>query len=420
VIKGKLTVKKVARAKPGRHGDGAGLYLEAGENSASWLLRWERDGRERWHGLGSARDVSLDEARELAREARRLIKGGGDPVEQKRAERAAMAAAKAKVKTFGECATIYFNDRRDGWHPAHALQWSSTVLGRLLDGQPVKADYCEPLRNLPVQMIDVPLVLSIIQPIWRIKPTTADRVRNRIEATLDWASAAGLRSGDNPAALKTIGKLLPKLGREQTNYAAVPYRELPAVFVNLRALPGTPARALEFAVLCAARSNEVLEALWPEIDWHDRVWIIPRERMKGGIDHRVPLSPQALELLRALPREDGHSYVFVSSRPGRPLARNSLRRVMKRLGRRETSHGTARASFSTWASERTRFERPVIEGALAHAISDEVEAAYKRNDGGSYLLDKRRELLDHWAAFLHTPPVDMPDKVVLIRTGATR
>jgi integrase len=400
VRKGKLTIKKIERAKPGRHGDGHGLYLEVGENSASWLLRWERDGRERWHGLGSAADLTLDEAREEAREKRKLIKAGIDPIDKKRADRAAERVAKAKVRTFSECAIAYFEAQLPAWkHPAHALQWSSTVLGRTLTGQPVANDYCKPLRSLPVQAIDVPMVLSVLQPVWYEKAETARRLRNRIESVLDWATAAGLRSGDNPAALKMIGKLLPsRIKGAKEHHAALDYRELPAFITALRARQGNDARALEFAILACARTAEVLGAKWSEIDFKDKLWIVPADRMKAGKEHRQPLSPAAINLLRKLPREADNPHVFIGSRPGMPLGDSTLQHMLKKLGCTATPHGM-RATFRTWAQERTNFPDIVQEMALAHSVGSETVKAYRRGE----LMDKRRKLLDAWATYCASP-----------------
>jgi integrase len=400
----RLKVKDCQRAKPGRYADGGGLYLQVGDNSASWLYRWERDGRERWCGLGSFWDVSLDEARELARQARRLVKVGGDPIADKRAAQAQAKIATARTKTFRECATIYFNDRRDGWDPVHALQWSSSVLGILLDGTPSKmGGYCKGLLPMPVQMIDVPVVLSVVQPLWKTKSETARRVLNRIAEVLDWARAAGLRSGDNPANLKIIGKLLPKQERRQKGHASVPVKELAAVYATIAALPGLAARALQFCILTTTRTSETLEAKWSEIlPLENRTWTIPPERMKGGVEHKVPLSEAAVSLLRALPT-DGGDIVFLSAKPGQPMDHNALLRVLNiHAGRDETVHGM-RACFSTWASDIAHSPPPVTEACLAHQISKESERSYKRGT----LFDRRRQLMDKWASYCTTiaPPV---------------
>jgi integrase len=312
------------------------------------------------------------------------------------------------VKTFGECATIFFNDRRDGWDARHALQWSSGVLGTCLDGTPSTSDYCRPLRNVPVHLIDVPAVLSVVQPIWKTKPETAARTLNRISSVIDWATAAQLRSGDNPAAMRVIGKLLPKRERKKESFASVPVRELPAVYAAIAARPSSPARALQFAILTATRTAEALDARWSEISLADKLWTVPAARMKGAVDHKVPLSEAAIALLRALPRDD-HDLVFLSSRPGLPLGRNALRQLLQvTLGRKETTHGM-RAAFSTWASDVAHAPPPVIEASLAHVIPGSAERAYKRGT----LFDRRRALMEQWGKFVTAPPVT-GDNVVSI------
>jgi integrase len=416
MIRGKLTERRVQRAKPGKYGDGGGLYLEVGENSASWTYRWERAGKDRYLGLGSLRDVDLTEARELAREARRLVKAGGDPLVEKHAQRAAREAAAAKQKTFGECAAMFFADRRDGWHPAQAAQWSSNMLGVLLDGRPSEADYTKALRSKPVAMVDTTDVLATVRPLWATMPVKAARVLNWIAQVLGWATAAKLRSGENPASRDTIRPLLPKVKHKHKHHDAVPWRELPGLMHALRKREGSPARALEFAILTSARTDECLAARWLEISWDDKLWIVPAERMKGGEEHKVPLAPYLIDLLTALPRsrDPQDDLIFLSSVPGRPLARNALQKMLKRLDRSETPHGM-RASFSTWASDVAHAPPPVIEASLAHKINSEVERSYKRGT----LLDRRRDLMTKWATYCTTPPVksadESADKVVPLR-----
>jgi integrase len=258
----------------------------------------------------------------------------------------------------------------------------------------------KPLRSLPVQAIDVPMVLSVLQPVWHVKPETANRLRNRIESVLDWATAAGLRTGDNPAALKMVGKLLPRAKVAKEPHAALSYRELPAFMAALRARQGSQARALEFAILTCARSAEALQANWSEIDFEERLWTVPASRMKGGKEHRQPLSLAVIELLRQLPREADNPHIFISSRPGMPLAKGALRKILKVLGCKATPHGF-RASFRTWAQERTSFPDIVAEMALAHSVGSETVKAYRRGE----LMDKRRKLLDAWAVYCASPAI---------------
>jgi integrase len=414
MLKGKLTIKRVARLvhRPGRYGDGGGLYLEIGEGgAASWTFRWSDGGRDRWHGLGSLRDVSLDEARDLAREKRKLVRAGGDPIAERRAAVVERRLAQARVRTFGQCADIYFNDRVDNWDREHAAQWSATVLGRLLDGRPSRSDHCKSLRDISVAAIDVPTVLNAVQPLWRTKAETARRVLGRISSVLDWATAAGLRGGTNPASLKIVGRLLPRQERRQKSHAAVPVLEIPSVYAAVAAHPGSAARALQLCILCATRSSECLNARWSEIDFEDRSWTIPRERMKGGVEHKIPLSDAAISLLRSL-LTDGHDLVFLSSKPGQPLARQAMRQVLKRFGRTEAVHGF-RAGLSTWASEHASAPPPVVEAALAHRVPDAVARAYQRGT----LFERRRGLMAQWAQFCVSPPAAASGNIVSINTA---
>jgi integrase len=262
-----------------------------------------------------------------------------------------------------------------------------------------------------VTAIDTPLLISVLQPIWHEKPVTAGRVRQRIEAVLDYAIASEFRTGDNPARLATLGKVLPNGSKKTDHFAAIPYAELPAFMVALRAKKGSTARALEFLILTATRTNEVFGALWSEINLPEKVWIIPAERMKEGKEHRVPLAPAALKLLGEVYREDGNPFVFIGGRKGRGIGDTSaLLQVLHSLGRRETAHGM-RSTFSDWAYERSNATAHVIELSLAHAIGNAAEKAYRRSD----LLTRRRELMEQWARFCTEPAAT--GEVVPIRGG---
>jgi integrase len=402
-----LTAKKVAKLlrQPGRYGAGRGLVLQVvSPTNASWLLRYQRLGRERWLGLGPVADFTLVEARERARKARQQIRDGIDPIDAKRAAKAAEVAAKARAVTFGKCAADYFDAHSPGWgHPKHIQQWRSTVLGLTMNGAPAAADYCKTLRAMPVQAIDVPLILSTLKPLWQSKPETGSRVRARIASVLDYAKAAGYRSGDNPAAWNVIGKLLPARDKlvAVNHFEAVPYNEIPNFMAELRAREGTAARALEFLLYTAARSTEAREATWGEINFDEKLWRIPARRMKGGKEHVVPLAPETIELLRGLYREsDGDdALIFIGRRPGVPLTDLALMTLMRKMGRSETVHGF-RATFRTWCDERTSYPHPVVEMALAHAIPSAVEKAYRRGS----MLEKRARLMRDWARFLHASP----------------
>ena len=385
----KLTQLAVRAAKPGMHGDGGGLWLQvtAGKDGLrkSWLFRFQVAGRERQMGLGPLSVVTLAEARERAAEARKLRSDGIDPIEQRNAQRVSESVASAKAMTFKQCSESYIASHSRGWSSAkHAEQWVTTL-----------ATYAYPVfGDLPIAAIDTGLVMRAIEPIWSTKPETAGRVRGRIESVLDWAKVRGYRDGENPARWKGhLDQLLPQRGkvRKVKHHAAMPYAELPAFMVAVRARPATAARALEFAILTAARTGEVLGARWQEIDLEARIWTVPAERMKAGREHRVPLSDAALAILHAIYRTG--DLVF-------PLSHMALFRFLRQMERGEiTAHGF-RSTFRDWASEETSHSRDVVEMALAHAIADKTEAAYRRGD----LFDKRRRLMTEWEAYCGAPP----------------
>jgi integrase len=391
-----LTAKKVERVKaPGRYHDGHGLYLQVrSPGNKSWGLRYERNGAERWMGLGPAHTVSLKEARERARAARLLLLDGIDPIDHRRAERAKVAAAKAKALTFREAAQAYFDQHEGKWRSAkHRGQFITTL-----------RTYAFPvLGNMSVADIDTPAVLRAIEPIWMAKTETASRTRGRIESVLDWCTVRGFRQGDNPARWKGhLAEVLPARSQvaKPVHLAAMPYQQVPAFMAALRERQGVAARALEFIILTAARSGEVTGARWDEIDPDGKVWTIPAGRMKGGREHRVALSARAVELLNALPTEDGNDFVFIGPRAGSGLSHMAMRGVLERMGRADvTTHGF-RSSFRDWCAERTNCANHVVEMALAHAVGDKVEAAYRRGD----LLAKRRQLAEAWAQYCASPP----------------
>jgi integrase len=423
--RGELSVKFIERAirRPGRYYDGwgSGLMLEVGPNGrASWVLRYMRDGKERWHGLGSLTDVTLDEAREVARVKRKALrKEGIDPIAAERAERNARAAERAKNRTFGACAEALIERKRPLWkHAKHGAQWQSSVLGITKAGLPARDDYCRELRSMPVAAIDKAAVIRALEPIWVDRHESAQRLRNRIEAVLSYAVSRGYREpGPNPASLETIGDALPNRKElknllRKTHFAALDYREIGTFMVELRALPGIIPRALEFAVLTGARTNETLGARWSEIDLVHSEWNIPGVRMKAGHDHRVLLSDAAIALLRALPRVS--VFVFPSADLEKPLGEDALRRLVHRKMNRPsiTVHGF-RSSFSTWANEQTNFPHHAIEIALAHAVGTEVSRAYARGD----MIAKRRELMAAWARFCAAPSLAPGENVIPIGQG---
>ena len=382
----------VSRLKePGLHpvGGVAGLRLQVSPSGArSWILRTAVGGKRREKGLGGFPDVTLAGARDAARAARALIASGVDPIAEGKAARSALQAAGASVLTFNECAEKYIRAHESEWkNPKHIAQWRSTL-----------ETYAGPvLGKLNVADIELPHVLGVLEPIWEIKTETASRVRGRIESVLDWAKVRGYRTGPNPAQWKGhLDHVLPAPGKVQKpeHHRALPIDEMPSFMEQLRKVDGQGARALEYAILTAARSGEVRGAAWAEIDLGAKVWVIPGSRMKAGKEHRVPLSEAALAVVLKAPRMAGCDFVFPSSRNG-PLSDATLSATMKRMGVDAVPHGVARSSFRDWCAERTNYPRDVAEMALAHSIGDKVEAAYRRGD----LFEKRRLMMQDWGAF---------------------
>jgi integrase len=386
----KLSARRVATTtEPGLYGDGHGLWLQVGPaGGKSWSFRYQLNRRARQMGLGPVDLVSLAEARDLGRDARRLLLKGIDPIEDRRAKRQTAQTGDTKAITFRDCAERYIAAHEPAWrNEKHRAQWSSTL-----------AAYVYPsLGDLPVATVDTAAVMRVLQPIWSAKPETAGRVRGRIEAVLDRAAVLGNRGADNPARWRGhLDKLLPARRniRRVRHHAAMPYRELPAFLTELRSQPATSARALEFAILIAARTGEVLGARWAEIDLDSALWTVPAERMKGHRTHRVPLCPAAVVLLGALPSEG--DYVFSGARRGRPLSQMAMAMLLRRMGRADVTVHGFRSSFRDWAAEVAHAPREVAEAALAHAIGSEVEAAYQRGD----MLERRRSLMEAWSRFL--------------------
>jgi integrase len=407
---GKLTALKVARdLPPGMYADGAGLYLQvAGAGAKSWIYRFSLTGKAREMGLGSLYALSLSDARIKAGECRRLRQEGIDPIEARKASREQVALDAAKTLTFKEAAASYVASHRAGWrNDKHAAQWESTL-----------AAYAEPvLGRLSIQVIDTALVLKVLEPIWKAKPETAGRVRGRIEAILDWAKVRGLRQGENPARWRGhLDHLLPAKSkvRRVKHHAALPYAELPRFIEGLRAQEGVAARALEFTILTAARTGDTIGATCGEFNGPDNLWTIPAERMKAGKEHRVPLSGRALVILREAEsaRTLGSNYVFPGGKAGKPLSNMAMTEVLRRMACGDiTVHGF-RSTFRDWAAERTNFPSEVVEMALAHAVGDKVEAAYRRGD----LFEKRHRLMAEWATYCNTPAAaSTRDKVVAMR-----
>jgi len=363
-----LTIKRIQklRQRPGKYLDEHGLLLKVfSPNAASWFLRYQRKGRERYLGLGPLSAFSLSEARERARRARGLLADGVDPLQRKR-------AAAARAISFAACAQQYYDAHHASWSNAkYARQWLTAL-----------RDHVFPrIGQLPVAEIDETAVLSTLKPLWADKTSTAKRMRRRIEQVLNYALAARYRSGDNPARWEILKHLLArpdKLARSQ-HLPALPYAELPAFMARLREIHGVDARALEFTILTAARSREVIGARWAEIDWEAQTWTIPAGRMKSRKEHRVPLSARALSLLKELYAEDDNAFVFVGARSGRSIGHVQMLRALRQLEDRATVHGF-RSTLSDWAHETTSYSNHSIEQALAHAVGNAVERAYRRGD----------------------------------------
>ena len=415
-----VTAVQIPRFGPGLHpvGGVAGLQLQVAPSGArSWVLRVMVGGRRREMGLGGWPDVPLAEARVRARAAREKIESGIDPVDERRAARAGLR----NVRTFRECAELLIEAKKPGWKNAkHGAQWEATL-----------ENYVFPvLGKMPVGTVTESDVLRVLTPIWTTKTETATRVRQRIESVLDWAKAAKLRTGENPA--RWAGNLehmlaAPTKVAKKRNHPALPYSELHAFVSELRKRGSISARALEFTILTAARTGEVLEMPWSEVDMDAGVWIVPPERMKAGREHRVPLSETALGLLRNLPRISENELVFPSYKGG--MSDAALGKLIKdmhkasvaagdagwldpRQGRIVTTHGF-RSTFKDWALETTAYPGEMSEMALAHTVSDKTEAAYRRGD----LFDKRRRMMADWANYIDTPPAK-GDNVVPIRKPA--
>jgi integrase len=393
----KIETKDLA---PGMHPDGGGLYLRVTpEGARNWVLRYMLDRRPRWMGLGPLALYSLADARAKALDARRKRHDGIDPIDARRAQRARQRLEASKAITFKECAEAYINAHGAGWkNEKHAAQWPSTL----------KLYAYDVIGRLPVQAVDTALVLRVLEPIWRKKPETASRLRGRLESILDFAKASGYRDGENPARWRGhLDKLLPARSkvREVEHHAALPYAKLAAFLYPLREQEGIAARALEFLILTAARTGEVIGARWNEIDLLDKIWTVPASRMKAHREHRVPLSPRAIAILQEMQEtrsgDNADAFIFPGRKPGLSLSNMAFLMLLRRMELGDlTAHGF-RATFKTWASERTSFQNETVEAALAHVIGDKVEQAYRRGD----LFEKRRRLMQQWATFCTSAPV---------------
>jgi integrase len=388
-IYGKLSALGVKHLTArGLYADGGGLYLQIARNgSRSWILRYRLGGRRRYCGLGSLLSVTLAEARQRAAEARSVLMNGDDPITVKQGQRTATRLNAARAMTFEKAAAQYIDSHRAGWSPKSVGQWTGTLKQHVF---PV-------IGALPVQEVDTSLVMKVIEPLWSTKTETATRVRGRIESILNWAATRGFRKGDNPARWDGhLENLLPAKAEvaKVKHFAAMPYATVPAFMVQLRRDTTSAARALEFAVLTVARSNEILKADWSEIDLGAKVWKVPASRMKAGREHKVPLSSAAVALLSALPGPRA-GIVFPGSKPGKPMNQMQLRRQLRGMGEADASVHGFRSAFTDWAHEKSAFATEVIEMSLAHTVGNAVQRAYRRTD----LFDRRRALMSAWADF---------------------
>jgi integrase len=379
-----------AIAAPGVYRVDDNLYLQI-KGGRSWLHRYMFKGRPRDSGLGSADTMTLAQARAARDEERLLIRKEIDPVAKRRDERQQSRVDSVKAITFKECADAYIKAHEATWRNAiHRQQWRNTL-----------DTYVHPIIGaLPVHTVDTALAMRVLEPIWQRVPESASRIRGRCECIIDWAKARGYRDGENPFRWRGhLNKLFPSKAkiRKVQHHAALPYGDLPAFMVALRERNAVAARALEFLILVAGRTGEVLGAKWTEIDIKAKLWTIPAERMKGGIQHRVPLAPAALAVIDQMRQIQHNDFIFPGMRG--PLSNMALLTLLGRMNHDDlTAHGF-RSTFKDWATEQTGFPSEAVEMALAHVIEDKVEAAYRRGD----LLEKRRKLADAWAGYCAGP-----------------
>ena len=384
-LSGKLTKKLVENLGPGRHGDGSGLYLVVDPSGARrWIVRVTVKGQKNAKGaplrtdfgLGGADVVTLNQARERALEYRRMARSGLNP----------RYNATREVPSFEELSRQVHIERLPTWkNPKHGQQWLNTL-----------RDYAFPkIGRMPVDAIGQPEVMMCLSPIWTDKHETAKRLAQRIKVVLDVAKAKGFRSGENPVTAVKEAQVLPKVKAKPQHHDAMPWRDVPVFYAELDKRTAMAAKALQFTILTAARTTEVLEMTWPEVDFEARLWTVPAERMKGGKEHRVPLTDEMIAILEPL-KAMASTYVFEGQKRHRPLSNMSMLMLLRRMGREGfTVHGF-RSSFRDWASEAANAPRELAEAALAHQVGNDVERAYARSD----LLARRRELMDNWTTFI--------------------
>jgi integrase len=380
----RLTAKTVATLRePGMHADGAGLYLKIDQTlNRRWVLVYFWRGRRREMGLGSAETVTLAAARQAAASARQQVAAGVDPIDARKVE-------VGGSQTFGEFALVVIEEKRPGWrNPRSADQWTASL-----------KTHAASLWKRPIGDVDTRDVLEALKPIWQELPETAVRVRSRVEHILDVAKVKGLRTGENPARWRGhLALLLPKQARIRGHHAALSYDGVPAFMQRLRERQAVAARALEFTILAATRTTETREAVWSEIDGD--VWTIPAERMKGAKPHRVPITGRMRDILDEMaPLKTDAGYIFPGDQRIEPLSRMAMLMLLRRMSADFTVHGF-RSAFRDWAGDCTGYPRELVEEALAHAVGNAVERAYRRSDA----LAKRRALMEAWEGFATAPP----------------
>jgi integrase len=391
---GKLTAIMVNKVKEkGCYPDGGNLYLQVSSTGAkSWLFRYMINGKAKNMGLGALNAVSLAEAREKAADARRLIVSGIDPQAEKKAEKQKAKLEDAKKMTFEQCAVAYIDAHKTGWKNAkHIWQWENTLTRFVY---PV-------FGKLPVQDIDVALVLKVLEPIWKTKTETANRVRGRIERVLDWASSREYRIGENPARWRgKLENLLPAPSKikKVVHQPALPYVDISDFMAELATKEGLGAIALQLTILTATRTSETLNAKWSEFDLKKGIWIIPAERMKAGKEHRIPLSDPALKILKNLHEAKINDFVFPSKKD-KPLSNMAMMMLVRRMERTDFVVHGFRSTFRDWAAEQTNYAWEVAEISISHTVGSKVEAAYRRGD----LFEKRQRLMNEWARYCYMP-----------------
>ena len=413
----KLTALQIKNAtKKGNYPDGGNLYLQVAHNgSKSWLLRYRVNSKSREMGLGSLDSLPVKQAREKAAEYRRLLADGVDPIEHRKIERSNSKQEQEKAKTFKECADEYIENKKGGWSNAkHAQQWSNTL-----------RDYAHPLiGKLPIKEVDIEHVKKILTPIWASKNETATRVRGRIECIIDYAMVMDYRpKGLNPAVWRgNLSHIFPAPNtiKKATHYDALPYNMMADFIPLIKNEISLSARALEFTILTAARTNEVIEAKYSEIDFENNIWVIPKERMeKTKREHRVHLTATAMKIIKDLEPYKVSDYIFYGKGKSGFMSNMSMLNLLKRM-RLEviknyphfTVHGF-RSSFRDWGAETTSFPNEVLEMALSHTIDNQAEAAYRRGD----LFDKRKVLMEAWESFCYSN-VKEKSNVVNLSVGA--